>query len=147
MRRTNVVALAIVAAACVVLGCEGRPPDRAHAIEQRLLAPCCWRESLVDHESGIADELRAEIRTRVARGDDDAAIESDLVARFGPQIRVEPASSLVGVAVTGVGVLALAVLVVWMRRRRLAQPAGAVIVDESERDRERLDDELLDEPA
>lgn len=127
-----------------LIACTSQPPDRAHAIEQRLLAPCCWRESLVDHQSGIADELRAEIRARVANGDADGAIEGDLVARFGDRIRVEPAGSLVGAAIAGLVVTALVMLIVWTRRRRVQPSSSTAIREEDEADRARLDDELFD---
>ena len=59
----------------------------AQDLEKRLLAPCCWRETLATHESPTANKLRREIRTRIAEGESASAIETDLVRRHGPGLR------------------------------------------------------------
>ena len=68
------------------------PPDAsitsaAVGLERRLLAPCCWRETLDIHTSPTATELRHEIRNRLQAGESAIAIEKSLVDRYGPKLR------------------------------------------------------------
>jgi cytochrome c-type biogenesis protein CcmH len=93
----------------------------AHELERRLMAPCCWRETLDTHSSPLASQLRAEIRDRFAKGDSPQGIENDLAARFGPRIRAELPQTLgfwLMISACSAGGLLLA----WMAHRvRLAQ--------------------------
>lgn len=90
------------------------------AIEGRLLAPCCWTQTLDVHESPLADELRGEIRARLRRGESSASIESDMVVRYGERVRAVPKNrdtrSTVPVFV-GLGMLASVVGLVFVVRR------------------------------
>jgi cytochrome c-type biogenesis protein CcmH len=62
----------------------------AHALEERLVAPCCWSDTLATHDSPLAVELRGEIEARLSAGEPAAAIEADLVGRYGARIRNTP---------------------------------------------------------
>src|SRR5688500_17510504 len=62
------------------------PPDPAHELATHFIAPCCWRQTLADHDSPVAVELRAELAARLAGGEAPAAIEQRLVARYGERI-------------------------------------------------------------
>src|SRR3954468_13955828 len=64
--------------------------DPAHEIERRVLAPCCYRQTLAEHESDLARTLRLEVRQRVARGESSTVIEDDLARRYGEEIRAMP---------------------------------------------------------
>jgi cytochrome c-type biogenesis protein CcmH len=68
----------------------GAQDESALAVESRLLAPCCWNQTLDVHASPLADELRGEIRRRLDAGETGAAIEDDLAARYGERIRALP---------------------------------------------------------
>jgi cytochrome c-type biogenesis protein CcmH len=57
----------------------------------RLLAPCCYTQTLDVHESPDAAALRAEVRGRLRSGESAASIESDFVARYGERVRALPA--------------------------------------------------------
>ncbi|MET0284536.1 MAG: cytochrome c-type biogenesis protein CcmH [Polyangiales bacterium] len=63
---------------------------RADELYGRLLAPCCWNQTLDIHDSALATQLRIEIAERVARGEQALTIEDDLAERFGPRIRAVP---------------------------------------------------------
>jgi len=123
--------------------------DTPEAVEREvthsLLAPCCWRESVAIHESEIAAQLRAEIHRRVERGDAAAAIEADLVRRYGERIRVEPASWRTGALMAVPAIAGLLLLASLGRRRRMRSPATAVPPTPSavtQRHLDQLDDEL-----
>ncbi|MGK3967721.1 cytochrome c-type biogenesis protein CcmH [Sorangium sp. So ce118] len=129
---------------------DSTPAPGERALEGRLLAPCCWDQTLDIHESEVTRELRREIRERLRRGEAVDAVEQDLVARYGDRIRATPSSGVLGkvalgmmlaIAVTFLGVFAL--LRSW--RRSAAEPApsnvaiAAPVRDEYD---ERLDEEL-----
>lgn len=59
---------------------------RAKALEARLIAPCCDHQTLDVHNSGPADDMRAEIRERLARGESEDEILSAFVKQHGPEI-------------------------------------------------------------
>jgi cytochrome c-type biogenesis protein CcmH len=53
----------------------------AKALESRLYAPCCYGGTLDIHGSDLARVLRAEIETRIARGETTESIQADFVSR------------------------------------------------------------------
>lgn len=126
------------------------PASRARDVERRILAPCCRRQILEDHDSDIARALRAEIERRIDIGEQPAAIEENLVARYGEDIRAMPrggdSRSLIGIVVglvLGLG----GIVVLWFMRRRAA-PSSLDATRPAETGAEldyegRLDDELL----
>ncbi len=144
--------LIIVAVILGVVAC-GAPADldsRAADLERTLIAPCCWRQSLRDHESESATALRAELRARLAAGESPEAITDAMVARYGEGIRAMPSDGdptwQIAAASAGVAAIGLLVIGAFMRRRpaRVAPPLamGEDVDDEALRDR--LDDELRD---
>ena len=118
----------------------------AHALEERLIAPCCWQESLATHDSPLARELREEIDARLARGESPAAIEADIVGRYGDRIlAIPPGSDTLALVVVLATLIGLGVLVATGRRwARAAAPEPAPTSDGAARsvDEARLDREL-----
>lgn len=129
-----------------VLAQQGAPDDRARSVSSRLLAPCCYQQTLDAHESDLATTLRAEIGTRLRSGESPAQIEGSLVARYGERVRAVPRDHdardhvlvLVALAMVVAAWLLLRATRRWSRRQQTA-PAPA-----RERDAwdARLDDEL-----
>lgn len=68
----------------------------AHALEQRFRAPCCWNQTLDIHSSEISQELRAEIRMRLRRGQSPREIEDEMVSRYGERILAVPPDNPLG---------------------------------------------------
>jgi cytochrome c-type biogenesis protein CcmH len=104
----------------------------ARELEGRLIAPCCWTQTLDIHDSPIADQLRTEIKQRLGAGEPAAKIEDDLAARYGEKIRAVPRGEDPRVALPVIvgGAMGLAMLLLvwvgigWLRRQRVdAQPA------------------------
>lgn len=121
----------------------------ANELSERLVSPCCWRESLRSHPSPLADELRREIRTRLAAGERAGAIEAELVARYGPRIRAFSAGWDPRGTVGAVFLVALAGILggfVWWARRRRASVAPVAAASTPAPD-PRLEDALDDELA
>jgi cytochrome c-type biogenesis protein CcmH len=160
----GVLAFALPSLATLARADEAAPGDRAsapvggspsaaeHTLASRLLAPCCWNQTLDVHTSELALSLRREIRTRLAGGETAEAIEADLVGRYGERILAVPQGSPLGrvaatvlalVGLAGLGLLLLGFR--WRRRvRQAAEPAPAHPRREGPPDRwdERLEAEL-----
>lgn len=128
--------------------------DGELALEQRLVAPCCWVQTLDVHDSPVAKDLRAEIHRRLLAGEPAQKIEADLVVRYGERIRaMPPGNPLAKTAAVVLGAVALAALLLvllvkrWVKRDRTAQAADAPANDATDaaaRDEydDRLDDQL-----
>lgn len=131
-------------------------PPSAAALEAGLLAPCCFGGTLATHESEIARELRAEIERRVANGESTAAIEADMIERYGSQVEAMPNqgafanSTVIAVDMMIIAAAALAITVWrWRKANEVADSArtSAQVANGPEsRDYydERLDSELQD---
>jgi cytochrome c-type biogenesis protein CcmH len=102
--------------------------DRVSALTNRLLAPCCWRESVSVHKSPVADDLRQRITTEVAEGRSDEAILNSLIREYGKRILREPEGAqqhwLYWIPVVAVVLAALA-LARFLRRSTASQPLAA----------------------
>lgn len=128
---------------------SGAPSDTAKGIEHRLLAPCCWTETLDRHQSPLATELRAEVEARVDRGEAAQAIEADLAGRYGPRIlatRSDAQFQSLYVAVAVFAVVALGVVAVVARRwtRRAPKAPGARVARRRDALDDRIDAELAE---
>lgn len=62
----------------------------AGAVADRLLAPCCWRESARVHQSPQAAQMRREISQRRAAGESEEQIVAQYVAQYGARILRDP---------------------------------------------------------
>lgn len=103
----------------------------AHALESRLIAPCCWTQTLDVHDSPLATELRVEIRRRLTQGESSQAIEDHLALRYGEAVRAVPRGEEPRGTMTLVVTLALLVSalgVVLLGRRWVHTPPPRVSV-------------------
>ncbi|MEJ5368537.1 MAG: cytochrome c-type biogenesis protein [Bryobacteraceae bacterium] len=102
--------------------------DRARALQEKLIAPCCWSESVAMHRSEIAAEMRAEIARMVQEGRSDREILDFYKAKYGTRILMEPEGQLRLWAYT-IPIVAVVIglaLVVWLIRRMVRpQPEAA----------------------
>ena len=104
--------------------------DDTKRIQDRLLAPCCWQQSVAVHDSDIARQMRAEIARLKASGKNEEQIVEVYVARYGERILREPRGAKrwwsILVPITMIA-LATGGLVLFLRRqqKRLAFEADA----------------------
>lgn len=98
-----------------------------------FVAPCCWRENLLTRQSPKADELRADIRRRIAAGDSDNQIKVALLSQYSRRILATPdgpAGRWLTWTPVAVGVAGLAAIALVVHRLRRAhhrpQPATAL---------------------
>lgn len=121
--------------------------DAVRRIALQLQCPVCEGETVADSPSGLAGDMRAVIRAKVAAGESDQQILDAFVASYGDGILTEPPKRgislgvwigpLVGV-ILGASVLVL-LLLAWRRPaapRRLAVSVEPDVADELSRFRE-----------
>jgi cytochrome c-type biogenesis protein CcmH len=98
--------------------------DRTRAVAQQLRCPVCQGESVADSPSGIAKEMRAIIRRRLAEGQSPDTIKAYFVYRYGTWILLAPPTSGVGtlawlappLLVLGGAALLMTLLLSWRSR-------------------------------
>jgi len=124
--------------------------QQANTMTHRLMSPYCPGLLLADCRSEGARELRSEILQRLQTGETPESIETNLVARFGPSIRTEPAFNGIGLiawlspfvfAIGGLVVLARVVRRAATRNRSSIVPTGLELEDDAGMS-DRLQDEL-----
>lgn len=128
----------------------------ATRLEGRIMAPCCWNQTIDIHGSEPAYELRREIRRRLKAGESADAIEASLVKRYGAKILAvpdtSPLSSMATVLAIGFGAAGVGgyyMLKGWTRRgagakKGKAGKGGATAAPERDALDERLDRELAE---
>lgn len=62
----------------------------AKGLEERIVAPCCWSQTLETHESPLVSELKQEIRMRLRAGESSESIENAMAVRYGERVRALP---------------------------------------------------------
>jgi cytochrome c-type biogenesis protein CcmH len=99
----------------------------AAALEGKIIAPCCWNQTIDIHGSEVSTQLRVEIRNRLKAGETTEAIEASLVQRYGQKVIAVPQGSQLGttgvmlaIAMGAAGVFAFSLLRRW--RDRVAPP-------------------------
>jgi cytochrome c-type biogenesis protein CcmH len=63
---------------------------QVHRLSEELRCLVCQNQTLADSQSGLAEDLRQEIREMAAKGMSDKAIIDYLVVRYGDFVRYRP---------------------------------------------------------
>ena len=111
---------------------------RIQRIEKAVLAPCCYTETVGQHQSEIAVKMRVEIAKWVEQGRTDDEILDTYAKRYGAKVLVDPNTIpkgwtlLVPWAVAALGAFGAAWILWRWRAARLATTApsdnGAVVL-------------------
>jgi cytochrome c-type biogenesis protein CcmH len=64
--------------------------DEARTIEDNLIAPCCWSQSVSHHQSAAAEEIRKGVREMLAAGKSREEILDHFVSIYGERILATP---------------------------------------------------------
>ena len=141
----KLLALALAALVLAVPALAGGRPS-AEAIETKLVCPVC-HETLDQSTSLQAQEMKVEIRKRIAQGWTEKQILDEMVAQFGPGVLSTPAKHgfdllawvlPLGGALAGIGALAVGARY-WSRGDPPPPDTGTNLDPETER---RIDLEL-----
>jgi cytochrome c-type biogenesis protein CcmH len=131
---------------------EARPLQDNVAVEaqvqrlsEELRCLVCQNQTLADSNSGLAEDLRQEIREMAAKGMSDKAIVDYLVVRYGDFVRYRPPlKSTTALLWFGPFALLLAgglILFVTLRRREKMATEAPLSADEARKVSELLDKE------
>lgn len=123
---------------------EAAPLADDPVVEQRLIAiseemRClvCQNESLSGSRSELAQDLRRELRNQIRQGRTDAEIRDFMVARYGDFVLyrppVKPTTILLWAGPFVLMIVAVIVLLVYVRRRNRAVDRDALTDDENRR--------------
>lgn len=130
------------------------PAQEALAVrlEGKLIAPCCWVQTVDQHQSEAADQVKAQIRMLVAQGKGEDEVLDSFVAQYGEKILASPRARGFNAIVYVLPVVAfliaagvVAVLVLRWRRRPAMEASVAAVAPVSATDealKARLEDEL-----
>jgi cytochrome c-type biogenesis protein CcmH len=123
-------------------------------IEGRLMAPCCYTQTILEHESQVAEQMREEVTAMVVSGKSEQEIVTYYKTKYGETILVVP-DGAAGSLTYGMPVAALAissgVLFFFIRRSLRANTVAteAIPPQGSEREleaiRKRIENELDEE--
>ena len=88
-------------------------------LEHRLMAPCCYTQTISDHMSEISYQMRNEVASMVMAGRSEEEIVGYYRKQYGDKILVVPdgASGAVAFAVPPTVLLTGILLLTWMLRR------------------------------
>ena len=95
---------------------------QAQALMETLRCLKCQSQSIADSDAPMAGDMRHQVRTRIAAGEDPEAIRAWLVARYGDYVSYAPTVSETTwplFAVPGLLVL-IAAMILWRRLRKQA---------------------------
>ena len=123
--------------------------EKARELEGKLMAPCCWTQTVSKHYSGAAEEIRSGIRRMLSQGKTQQEILDFYVAQHGKRILAMPEArgfNLLAFVLPGVFLLlggwgTFLLVRRWQRGKPSAEPAQ-VAADASTGYAERLEREL-----
>ena len=89
-------------------------------VEKRLLAPCCYTQSIAEHGSDIAMQMRSEVTKMVADGRSEEEIVNHYRNIYGDRILIVPDGLTGRILFTlPVAISVLACLVLFVRFRKM----------------------------
>ncbi len=103
---------------------DPRQEAAAQALMETLRCLKCQSQSIADSDAPMAGDMRHQVRTRIAAGEEPEAIRAWLVQRYGDYVSYAPAVSETTWPLFAVpALLVLAVLLALWRRLRLRRRA------------------------
>lgn len=91
---------------------------KAQALMETLRCLKCQSQSIADSDAPMAGDMRHQVRTRIAAGEDPEAVRAWLVQRYGDYVSYKPTVSTTTWPLFAIPLVLLA-LVAFVLRRRL----------------------------
>ncbi len=97
---------------------------KAQALMETLRCLTCQGQSIADSDASMAGDLRSQVRTRIARGEDPEAIRGWLIERYGDYISYAPRVTTLTWPLFALPLVLLALAALLLRKRfRRTDPA------------------------
>ena len=90
---------------------------KAQALMETLRCLKCQSQSIADSDAPMAGDMRHQVRTRIAAGEDAEHIRAWMVERYGDYVSYKPTVSATTWPLFAIPVLLLLVVAVILRRR------------------------------
>ena len=103
---------------------DAKQEAKAQALMEMLRCLVCQSQSIADSDASIAGDMRSQVRTRIAAGEDPEAIRNWLIQRYGDYVSYEPRVTAITWPLFAAPVLLLAVAVLLLRKRFTIGNAG-----------------------
>lgn len=116
---------------CLILAAAAwaqEPTARERALQDKLVAVCCWNESIAFHRSDTALQMRLELRQLMDQGRTDEEILSWFKQKYTARVLIEPegTKSLVAYALpAAAAVVGLLIVLLVLRRWSQTRPEPA----------------------
>jgi cytochrome c-type biogenesis protein CcmH len=95
---------------------------KAQALMETLRCLKCQSQSIADSDASMAGDMRNQVRTRIAAGEDPEAIRAWLIERYGDYVSYKPELSASTWPLFALPVLLLAAAALIFRRRLGRKP-------------------------
>ena len=90
---------------------------KAQALMETLRCLKCQSQSIADSDAPMAGDMRHQVRTRIAAGEDPEAIRAWLIERYGDYVSYKPEMSATTWPLFAIPLLLLVVIGLILRRR------------------------------
>jgi cytochrome c-type biogenesis protein CcmH len=112
------------------IGAENKQAaEKEREITDNLIAPCCWSQTVSQHYSDAADQIRREVHAMVAAGKSRDEILDHYVAQYGERILATPRAKgfnmLVYLLPWTALILGASFLILLIRKLRSPAPSSA----------------------
>ena len=124
-------------------------------VERRLMAPCCYTQTIDVHSSEIAETMRQEVLQMVKSGTDENGILAHYKAIYGEQILAVPDGTLgklafaipITSATAALGVLTAVLMRFHRRKARIDTSASVARLGPLTRTQQAIQDEIRNATA
>ena len=90
---------------------------KAQALMETLRCLKCQSQSIADSDAPMAGDMRHQVRSRIAAGEDPEAVRAWLVERYGDYVSYKPTVSATTWPLFAIPLVLLAVIALILRRR------------------------------
>ncbi len=90
---------------------------KAQALMETLRCLKCQSQSIADSDAPMAGDMRHQVRSRIAAGEDPEAVRAWLVERYGDYVSYKPAVSATTWPLFAIPLVLLVVVALILRRR------------------------------
>ena len=90
---------------------------KAQALMETLRCLKCQSQSIADSDAPMAGDMRHQVRTRIAAGEEPEAVRAWLIERYGDYVSYKPTVSATTWPLFAIPLLLLAIVALILRRR------------------------------